>query len=208
LPIYVDLDYYRNTSPKFNLHQRYPQFKFIALMVSRLTKEKDFPFALSVFSQVVKEYPKAGLIIVGDGPERHKIEQRAKQLDLYNHVILEGWQGDLVSYYKTANLFLHTSRYEGFGMVLVEAAACGLPIVTSEVGVAVPMKKQERSGVFVCPVGDQDCFVQEVLAFLKDNTRRMLVKFNLENDLRSVTLGSREEYLEAYRQSFESCGRT
>ena len=51
-------------------------------------------------------------------------------------MVFEGWQENLISYYKTANLFLLSSNYEGYGMTLLEAAAAGCPIISTDVGIA------------------------------------------------------------------------
>src|SRR3989344_5795663 len=144
LPVLVDVKRLRNTEPSFDLHKRFPKFSFITLMVSRLYPEKNIFFALDVFAEIVRQYPKAGLIIVGDGPLVKRIRKYAIHLSISENVVLEGWQTDLVSYYKGANLFLHTALFEGYGMVLIEALACGVPIVTSDVGVASSLKGEEQ----------------------------------------------------------------
>ena len=111
LPVFVDIDKMRNTKPSFDLHERYPQFNFIILMVSRLSPEKNIFFALDIFADIVQQHPRAGLIIVGDGPLEKKIRRYTHTRALSQNVIFEGWQSELVSYYKSANLFLHTSLY-------------------------------------------------------------------------------------------------
>lgn len=204
LPVFVDIDRLRQAEPSFDLHQKYPQFKFVVLMVSRLSKEKNVGFALNVFARMLRTYPRAGLVIVGDGPEKRALVRKAKRLGIREQVVFEGWQNDLVSYYKTANLFLHTSLYEGLGMVLIEAAASGLPIVTSDVGVASSIKR-EMEGTFVCPVNDAECFARETVSFLKDNTRRVLFKFGIEGHLENVITTRKEDYLKAYQESIELC---
>jgi len=62
LPIYIDISYYQNAEPKFDVRKRYPQFNFTILMVNRLTKEKNVSFAIEVFAELSKTYPKIGLI--------------------------------------------------------------------------------------------------------------------------------------------------
>ena len=89
-------------------------------------------------------------------------------------------------------------------MVLIEAVACGLPIITSNVGVASSLVGSGQ-GVFICPVGDKMCFVREIMLFLKDNTRRILFKYSAESQLDTVATGDREAYLRVYRESMEQC---
>ncbi len=135
-PIVVDIEKIKNASITVDLHQKYPQFDKIILMASRLTKEKNIGLAIEAMCEVVKQKPKTGLIIVGSGPELEKL--KAKSYNLEASIIFEPWvnQETLASYYKTCDLFLLTSWYEGYGMTLVEAQASGCKIVSTDVGVA------------------------------------------------------------------------
>lgn len=206
LPIHVDTQYYRDAKPKIDLHKRHPQFSFILLMVSRLTAEKYYPFALDVFSEIRARYPRAGLVIVGSGPEEGAILKRARELHIEKSVVLEGWQDDIVSYYKTANLLLHTSRFEGYGMVFVEAAASGLPMVSSDVGVAASVARA-LPGSGICPVGDRACFVKQIFDFIENHERRLYLKLNASGDvsLGGLLVQSKEAYLAAYADAMKSC---
>jgi glycosyltransferase involved in cell wall biosynthesis len=80
--------------------------------------------------------PPVGLVIVGSGSEESELKNLAQKLGIENAVIFEGWQNNLASYYKTCDCFLVTSWYEGYGMTLVEAAAVGTKIVSTDVGIA------------------------------------------------------------------------
>jgi len=204
LPVYVDMEYYRTAKPTFDLHERYPQFSFIIMMASRLTPEKNYAVAVEAFAEVVKRYPRTGLVIVGSGPEESRIRRLAAERGVLSSIIFEGWQDDLLSYYKTANLFLHTSRYEGYGMVLVEAAAAGVPIVSSDVGVARQLA-QARGDSFVCGPDDVACFVRQISDYIGNPERRAFSRLNQDNDLQGVIYESKESYLLAYREAMEAC---
>lgn len=137
LPIYVDRDRVSGEA-KFDLHEKYG-FKQVLLMVSRLTEEKNIGLALDAFKTLRKEFPDACLVIVGSGPEK---------FDDQEGVVFVGWQEDLVSYYKTADVFVQTSKFEGYGLSLVEAGLCGLPVVTTKVGLAEELKDGEEVLIF------------------------------------------------------------
>lgn len=153
-PIVVDLEKIRSAPiiEDADLHKKYPQFEKIVLMAGRLEKEKNFGLAIRALVEVTRAVPKAGLIIVGDGSEKIKLEKMVANLDVKfqnektlghgtvfnDSIIFEPWtdQPTLISYYKTADLFLNTSLFEGYGMTLVEAQAAGCKIVSTDVGVA------------------------------------------------------------------------
>ncbi len=203
LPIFTDLEKFRTAKPSPDLKQKYSEWSFIILAVGRFSPEKNFIFAIRVLKKLLEHYPKTGLLMVGDGPLRGALERAAFREGLLRHIAFEPWQSDLFSYYKTANLFLQSSLYEGFGLALLEAVASGCPAVSSDVGIAPELLSSEKHS-FVCPVNDLDCFVRTVSELIENNQLREL--FSL--DLAPLAVGpfnrSKETYLEAYRASIES----
>src|SRR3989344_5355818 len=151
LPIFVDIKKIGGMPVTISLREKYPQFNFIILMASRLTKEKNISLALRSFKEIVTKHPKTGLCIVGEGPMKKNYESRIRDYGLENNVVFENWvpYDTLISYYKTADLFLLTSNYEGYGRTLIEAAASGCPIVTTNVGAVGDILKAERD-VLAC----------------------------------------------------------
>jgi glycosyltransferase involved in cell wall biosynthesis len=134
LPIYVDRSRIEGR-PSFDLHERYG-FKTVLLMVSRLSEEKRIGLAL----EALRGLSEAGLVIVGSGPEEGGLRALASELGVESRVRFEGWQEELSSYYQTADIFLQTSMFEGYGLSLVEAGLSGLPVVTTRVGIAKALK--------------------------------------------------------------------
>lgn len=135
LPIFVDVNKITETAPKYDLHQSWPQFGKILLMSCRLEAEKNIPLAFKVLKLINQNDSKVGLVIAGDGALKNKLKRLACELGL-EEVVFLGWQEDLVSLYKTADLFLQTSFYEGYGLSLMEAVVAGCPVVSTDVGVA------------------------------------------------------------------------
>jgi len=203
LPIYVNIEKIRQTQTSFSLHQKYSQFDFIILMVSRLTKEKNIPLALRVFKEIAKKYPKTGLVIVGDGPEFRSLRETSESLQLQEGVVFEGWVEDSVLYYKTADMFLLVSNYEGYGLSLVEAAASGLPIVTTDVGIAGEILKDGESALF-CEPGDSRCITEKIIALQESPQLRNKLKLRAQEQLESVNI-TKEEYLRLYKETLERC---
>lgn len=198
LPIYIDKKRVEEGRIAFDLRARYG-FQFTILMVCRLTPEKNIPFALEVFSLVRDIYPDAGLVLVGSGPLEGSLKKRVEKLGLKN-VVFAGWQEDLASYYKTANAFLQTSNFEGYGMALVEAGLTGLPVVTTPVGVATELTHGEDA--YIYPFHQPELFASGLKELIENNTARERLKLGLKNTLERKLL-SKDEYLKMMLNSWE-----
>ncbi len=135
-PIDVDTNLIKNSLPSFDLHTKYPKFKKIVLMASRLEAEKNVSLAIDAMEKVIKINPEVGLIIVGSGCLMNCLKKQSYKLGISKSVVFVGWQTDMVPYYKGSDVFLMTSWYEGYGMVFKEAEAAGCKIVSTDVGIA------------------------------------------------------------------------
>ncbi|NJR19862.1 MAG: glycosyltransferase [Calothrix sp. CSU_2_0] len=102
----------------------------IVLGVGRLNQQKDFANLIKAFAIVRQKQP-AKLVILGEGEERPQLEALVTELGLENHVVLPGFVENPYAYMAQANVFVLSSAWEGFGNVLVEAMACGTPVVST-----------------------------------------------------------------------------
>lgn len=100
------------------------------IAVGRLTYQKDFSFLLNIFSNVLKTNSDVVLEICGEGPEFSKLKKLAHKLDITDKVVFSGYVTDVVMRIEKSDLFILTSRWEGFGNVLVESMNVGTPIVS------------------------------------------------------------------------------
>lgn len=99
--------------------------------VGRFSKEKNHFFLLEVFRAYRKTDPSAWLLLVGDGVLLEQVKKRAEQLGISDHVIFAGRQSCVSAYMSAMDYFLLPSKFEGFGTVLIEAQASGLPCMAS-----------------------------------------------------------------------------
>ncbi len=120
----------------FTLQEHQEKTGLHIVTVSRLTPEKDISLALHAFTLVHTQRPDATFTIVGDGPLRQSLEDEARRLGISDFVFFEGNKADVTPYYKDATVYLSCSHYEGYGLSLVEAASYGLPLVSTDVGIA------------------------------------------------------------------------
>lgn len=202
LPIFVDIEKIKQTPITFDLKKKYPQFKFIVLVASRLTKEKNISLALKALGCIITQYPGVGLVIAGSGREEFSLKKEVRNLGLSKNVMFESWQQDLISYYKTAHLFLVTSNYEGYGMTIVEALASHCPTIATDVGIARDVLSD--GDVFVCPVGDDYCLYEKIKLCIENNALRETFAEEAMLRLAKVTFQSKSVYLEEYKTSINS----
>ena len=114
-----------NNSPFSILHSQFPK---TVLAVGRLHEQKGFDLLLQAWQPIEKHYPEYTLRIVGEGPKRAELEAQIENLHL-QHVTLAGRTENVAEEYAAASLFVLSSRYEGFSLVLAEAMWCGTPCV-------------------------------------------------------------------------------
>jgi glycosyltransferase involved in cell wall biosynthesis len=202
LPIYVDKKKIEDARITFDLHSRYP-WHFILLAVSRLAPEKNLEFALEVLARVRESFPSTGLVIVGSGSEEGRLKLKVKSLKLEGVVEFVGWQdparttggvqsgGDLASFYKTANAFIQTSLFEGYGLSLVEAGLSGLPVITTPVGIANEL--EHGKDAYIYPAGNVALFASGVVDLIENNHKRENLCMNMKRVLESKLI-SKEDY--------------
>lgn len=200
LPVMVDKEKIMHSPVSTNLKSKYHQCDVIILMVGRLEPEKNYLFALNVFSEVYKKNPKAGLVIVGSGGQEGKLKARVQELGIGQNVFFDGTVSDLFSYYKTADIFLHTSIFEGYGLVFVETALSGCPIVSSRVGIAQEFEKTEA---LVCAVNDASCFESSLLELMTHREKGRELALNAKNKMEGRIL-SKEEFLQQHQKLWEN----
>jgi len=157
--------------------------------------------AISAMVKIVKQYPRTGLIIVGNGSEKARLRLKTKNYQLQSNVIFEPWNNDLDSYYQSADLFLLTSNYEGWGMTVIEAANFGLPIIMTDVGCAGEIIKNEESGIII-GVGDEKALAEAMIKLIKE--RNFGKKIGEEARKVVLSLPDRKQNLDLYKKSFSS----
>ena len=138
-------------------------------MAARLEPVKGHFDLLEAFSQVHQEIPEAHLVLTGKGPLESSLRQKVQQLGLTAQVHILGWVDDLVSTIASWDVFAFSSHYEGLGMVLLEAFALDVPVVSTRVGGTQDIVEHEVNGLFV-ERRQPDPMAQAILRLLRDKT--------------------------------------
>lgn len=131
--------------------------KRLVVGVGRLVPRKGFDQTIRGWQEVIEQHSTAHLMIVGDGPQRAELQQLIESAGLQNHVTLTGplSDADLLAAYRSADLFIMPNRTmpdgdtEGFGLVFLEANACGRAVIGGRAGGAVEAVRDGETGLLV-----------------------------------------------------------
>ena len=139
----------------------------IITTVGRLVDLKDHPTLIRAFA-LVRKQRQAILQIVGVGPNEDRLRSLAEELGVGEDVHLLGWRDNPYSVLQESDIFVLSSTTEGFGIVIVEALACGLPVVSTDCkGGPREILQDGESGLLV-PVGDHESMASAILRLLDD----------------------------------------
>ena len=121
--------------------------------VGRLHAIKNYEMLLRAFASAFRTYPECRLKIAGDGPERQRLENLARELGLEAGVSFLGFQNDVRGLLGESHVFILSSRYEGISIALLEAMRAGLPAIATRVGGMAEVVQDGKTGILV---GNED----------------------------------------------------
>jgi glycosyltransferase involved in cell wall biosynthesis len=157
----------------------------VILAVGRLDKSKDFPMLVRAFS-VVRKCRAARLMILGEGPDRSRIEKAVDEARLALDVALPGLEQNPYKFMNHAAVFAFSSQWEGFGVALVEALALGVPVVSTNCTYGpAEILCDGKFGALV-PVGDHEAMAQALLDALDNPVRNDISEHLQQFTVRSV----------------------
>ena len=250
LPIFVDIEGVRKSKPEFGLHEKYPGYKKIILMVSRITREKNIDIAIRAAVNISADVPGILLLVVGNGPLKRVISEKYKKYFINPHIFsraIEPRENDLetssiydvkphgiregvginnksaepesgkflcmedavsfptlVSYYKTADVFLLTSDYEGYGRTIIEAVASGMAVISTDVGIAKEILETSGAGRVV-PVRDENALAGEMRSILSDDGLLKEMRERAFKMEKITPFADKKDYLRQFKESFTVC---
>jgi len=176
------------------------------IFAGRLVKEKNVDFLIEAVSIIKERIPDIKCFIVGDGPERRKLEKLTEKLGIQENVIFKGFvedHNDLISYMKSSKVFVLPSEREGFGIVVLEANACGLPVITvnHKMNAASDLIINNKNG-FVASFSSDDIAEKTVdLIYKKEKIEENCIKMAKMYDWNSI-VDSLERYYMSIADSF------
>lgn len=186
----VNIEKFKNIERKYKEKRNY-------IAIGRMVEQKNYFFMLNVFQQfleslTLEEKKNCKLYIVGEGPKEKEIKVLLKELGLNDSVELLGVRNDISELLKKADIYLMTSKWEGFSISLIEAAACGLPIIATDVGSNSLIVKDGKNGYLIENYNEKK-YVEAIkkldkLNYLKfsKNSREIAEKYSLINSLNKL----------------------
>ncbi len=192
----VDLSAFKPGKASDAIYKKYhiPKDRPIVLYVGRVDPEKSISNVVKAFSKVLKNIPEAIMVVVGDGTDKQNLMQLADELEISDSIMFLGkvMPPDLMEVYKVGTIFATASETETQGIVLIEAAATGLPIVAVDAGAVKEVCQNGINGA-LCKPGDIDGIARgmkkilgsgEIQQKYSKNSLEIVKKHDLNNTLK------------------------
>jgi glycosyltransferase involved in cell wall biosynthesis len=157
----------------------------IILSIAALHPRKGLTYLLEAMPDVLEKFPDAKLAIIGEGPQKKELQKVINQLKIDNRVMLLGYQEDIPKLLKCVEIFVLPSVTEAFGLVLLEAMAAQLPILSTKTGGIPEIIQHMKTGLLVEPANTQE---------LKDGLNELLRNTALSQKIAFVGLHHVKEF--------------
>ena len=148
-----------------------PNNAVVLIYLAELIKNKNQFFLLEVLKELLKTNDNIYVVLAGIDHSNGKVLQYAEKLGVSEHVRFLGWRDDIANLYAMSDICTATSIREGFGLNLVEAMVCGVPVVASKNRGHETIIKNGKNG-FLVPQGDRELFVKRIQQLISDKELR------------------------------------
>ncbi len=173
---FIDFEKFAKTDKDHFKKAIAPDDEKILVHISNFRSVKRAEDALYIFQKVMKEIP-SKLMMIGDGPERAKLEILCREIGLCDQIRFLGKQGAIEELLSVSDLFLLPSSNESFGLAALEAMALEVPVVSSNAG-GIPEVNVDGLTGYLCEIGDVDCMAQKAIHILSDTDRHATFRAN------------------------------
>lgn len=173
------------TRKKYNIKDN----EILIGVVGRLSEQKDPMTMIRAFELVQKENKNTKLIYVGSGELEESVKQYAKEKEILHKVIITGWVNNVEKYIPAFDIAVLPSKWEGFGLVLIEYMACEKPIIASQVGGIKNIIRNEQNG-FLVETNNYAMLACKIIETIKNKSinkkfinenKKVINKYGIEN---------------------------
>ena len=170
------------------------------ISIGRLEKQKGFDILIDICSNILKTHSDWQLNIYGEGSERKNLEEQIKKLKLDKNIFLKGNSSDIENKLLESSIYIMSSRYEGFPLVLLEAQSCGLPIVSFDCPHGPREIIKNKDNGFLCKNGDRLEMRERILELIESESKRKKIGKKARED---VKIFSKKNILNRWKEFFE-----
>ncbi|WP_079709683.1 N-acetyl-alpha-D-glucosaminyl L-malate synthase BshA [Paraliobacillus ryukyuensis] len=192
-------EYYYQPSEALKKEYNIQSNEKVIVHISNFRKVKRIQDVIYAFRKINEKIP-AKLLLIGDGPEYSEMHQLVHTLHLEDHVLFLGKQSNIAALFSIADLKLLPSEKESFGLVLIEAMACGVPCIGTNVG-GIPEVIEHNNNGFIVELGDVEDMAAKAISLLGDDKRWQAFSkqaiTHVENHFHA------EHIVEAYQQIYD-----
>jgi N-acetyl-alpha-D-glucosaminyl L-malate synthase BshA len=201
IPNFIDLDRFQKSDQNHFKKAICPNDEKIVVHVSNFREVKRVPEVVSVFARILENDIKAKLLLVGDGPDRQRAEQRCRELKICDQVRFLGKQDQVEDILSIADLFLIPSGSETFGLAALEAMSCSVPVISSNIGGLPEVNIHGETG-YLCDLDDIDCMGDYAVEILSDES---LHKELAQNARKQAETFEMSKIISQYEQYYKEC---
>lgn len=200
IPNFICMKHYEDVKIDKHLKESIaPNGERLIIHISNFRKVKRVTDVVKVFAQIRAKMP-AKLVMVGDGPERNKIEQMCRTLGLCGDLQMMGKVNDTIRILSIADLFILPSESESFGLAALEAMAAKTPVISTNTG-GIPEVNIDGVTGYMSNIGDVDDMAANALKILKDEETLNRFKLNSFEQAKKFDLGKiLPQYISLYER--------
>ncbi|MFM0551139.1 glycosyltransferase family 4 protein [Paraburkholderia sediminicola] len=148
----------------------------VLLAAGRMAEQKGFDILIDSFGRIASDFPAWDLVILGDGDDRRSLVEQVAAAGLNERVLLPGQVGNMPDWYERADLYVLSSRFEGFSMTIVEAMASGCAVVSFDCDAGPgDIITHGHDGLLVREVGDPQELANALSTLMSDDETRALM---------------------------------
>ncbi|REJ83636.1 MAG: N-acetyl-alpha-D-glucosaminyl L-malate synthase BshA [Bacteroidetes bacterium] len=178
IPNFIDLKRFNKQHKDHFRRAIAPSGEKILVHASNFRPVKRIDDVLDIFKRVIRKIP-SKLLLIGDGPERSKIEKECRELQACEHIRFLGKLDAIEEILSVCDVFLLPSETESFGLAALEAMACQVPVISSDTGGIPEVNIHGHTG-FLSPVGNTDKMAEHAIHLLEDESRLEKFKKNAQ----------------------------
>lgn len=200
IPNFIDTTRFRRCENKAFKQAVCPDGGKVIVHVSNFRPVKRVEDVIRVFHRLVQDGMAVNLLLAGDGPDRMSAERLARELGIWRQIRFLGKQEPIEELLSIADVFLIPSGSETFGLAALEAMACNVPIVSSDIGGLPELNVDGETG-FLCPLGDIDALTEKTRAILSDDALQERLAEGARR--RAVEMFDQERIVPVYEAYYE-----